>query len=447
MIFEGLAEKLQNTFKKLSGKGKLNEKDVKNALREVKMALLEADVNYKVVKNFIKRIEERAVGSEVMESLTPAQQVIKIVNDELSDLMGGSRTEINLADKPPTVIMLVGLQGAGKTTFAGKLARNFKNDGKQPLLAAGDVYRPAAIKQLQILGDRLDVPVFSMGDKNNPVDIAKGALSSAKSNGNDVVIFDTAGRLHIDEEMMDELKEVKSAVNPDEILLVVDAMTGQDAVNVAENFDDTLGIDGVVLTKLDGDARGGAALSIKSVTGKPIKFVGTGEKLADMEPFYPERMSSRILGMGDVLSLIEKAEKSIDEQKAKELEEKLRNNEFTLDDFLEQMDQVRNMGPLDQVLGMMPGMGGAKQLKNMQVDEKQLDHIEAIINSMTKEERIDPDIINGSRRKRIANGSGRKVQEVNRLLKQFKQTKKMMKQLNSGKKPGGLGGMNLPFFG
>ncbi len=447
MIFEGLAEKLQETFKKLSGKGKLSEKDVKNALREVKMALLEADVNYKVVKNFVKRIEERAVGSEVMESLTPAQQVIKIVNDELSDLMGGSRAEINLSDSPPTVIMLVGLQGAGKTTFAGKLARNFKNEGKQPLLAAGDVYRPAAIKQLQVLGDRLDVPVFSMGDNNDPVDIAKGALSSAKSNGNDIVILDTAGRLHIDEEMMDELENVKSAINPDEILLVVDAMTGQDAVNVAENFDNSLGVNGVVLTKLDGDARGGAALSIKSVTGKPIKFVGTGEKLADMEPFYPERMSSRILGMGDVLSLIEKAEKNIDEKKAKELEEKFRNNEFTLDDFLDQMDQVRNMGPLDQVLGMMPGMGGAKQLKNMQVDEKQLDHIEAIINSMTKEERLDPSIINGSRRKRIANGSGRKVQEVNRLLKQFRQTKKMMKQLNKGGKPGGgLGGMNLPFI-
>ncbi|MGM0409504.1 MAG: signal recognition particle protein [Bacillota bacterium] len=447
MIFEGLAEKLQETFKKLSGKGKLSEKDVKSALREVKMALLEADVNYKVVKNFVKRIEERAVGSEVMESLTPAQQVIKIVNDELSDLMGGSRAEINLSDNPPTIIMLVGLQGAGKTTFAGKLARNFKNEGKQPLLAAADVYRPAAIKQLQVLGDRLDVPVFSMGDNNDPVDIAKGALSSAKSNGNDIVILDTAGRLHIDEEMMDELEDVKSAINPNEILLVVDAMTGQDAVNVAENFDDSLGVDGVVLTKLDGDARGGAALSIKAVTGKPIKFVGTGEKLADMEPFYPERMSSRILGMGDVLSLIEKAEKSIDEKKAKELEEKFRNNEFTLDDFLEQMDQVRNMGPLDQVLGMMPGMGGAKQLKNMQVDEKQLDHIEAIINSMTKEERLDPSIINGSRRKRIANGSGRKVQEVNRLLKQFRQTKKMMKQLNKGGKPGGgLGGMNLPFI-
>lgn len=446
MIFEGLAEKLQDTFKKLSGKGKLNEDDVKSALREVKMALLEADVNYKVVKNFVKKIEKRAVGSEVMESLTPAQQVIKIVDDELSTLMGGSRTELNISDEPPTVIMLVGLQGAGKTTFAGKLARFFKNDGKEPLLTAGDIYRPAAIKQLQVLGDRLELPVFSMGDNKNPVDIAKGAVSSAKSHGNDPVIFDTAGRLHIDEDMMEELEDIKKAVNPDEILLVVDAMTGQDAVNVAENFDDVLGVDGVVLTKLDGDARGGAALSIKAVTGKPIKFVGTGEKLADMEPFYPDRMSSRILGMGDVLSLIEKAENSIDEKKAKKLEEKLRNNEFTLDDFLEQMDQVRNMGPLDQVLGMMPGMSGSKQLKNMEVDEKQLDYIEAIINSMTKEEKLDPSIINGSRRKRIAKGSGTKVQEVNRLLKQFKQTKKLMKQLNSGKKSG-MGGMDLPFFG
>src|SRR6056297_626382 len=445
MIFEGLAEKLQDTFKKLSGKGKLNEKDVKSALREVKMALLEADVNYKVVKNFIKRIEERAVGSEVMESLTPGQQVIKIVNDELSDLMGGSRAEINLSDNPPTTIMLVGLQGAGKTTFAGKLARNFKNEGKQPLLAAGDIYRPAAIKQLQVLGDRLEVPVFSMGDKKDPSDIAKGAVSSANSKGNDVVIFDTAGRLHIDEEMMDELKEIKSAINPDEILLVVDAMTGQDAVNVAENFDDVLGIDGVALTKLDGDARGGAALSIKAVTGKPIKFVGTGEKLADLEQFHPDRMASRILGMGDVLSLIEKAEESIDKKKAAELEEKLRKNEFTLEDFLDQMDQVRNMGPMDQLLGMMPGMSDSKQLKNMQVDEKQLDHIEAIINSMTPEERRDPAVINGSRRKRIAQGSGTNIQEVNRLLKQFKQTKKMMKQLNSGKL--GKGGFKMPFFG
>ena len=446
MIFEGLAEKLQDTFKKLKGKGKLSEKDVKSALREVKMALLEADVNYKVVKDFVKKIEERAVGKEVMESLTPAQQVIKIVNEELTGLMGGDRSDITFDSSPPNVIMMVGLQGAGKTTTAGKLARSFKNDGKQPLLAAGDVYRPAAIKQLRILGERLELPVFSMGDKNDPVDIAKAAVSSAESNGNDLVILDTAGRLHIDEEMMDELEAIKDSIEPDEILLVVDAMTGQDAVNVAENFDDTLGIDGVILTKLDGDARGGSALSIKAVTGEPIKYIGTGEKLADLEPFYPERMASRILGMGDVLSLIEKAEKSIDEQKAKELEEKLRKNQFTLDDFLDQMEQVRSMGPLDEVLGMIPGMGGAKQLKNLQVDEKQLDHIEAIINSMTDEERQDPSIINGSRRKRIARGSGTKIQQVNRLLKQFKQTKKMMKQLNSGKKPT-PGNLNMPFFG
>ncbi|MFW6410116.1 MAG: signal recognition particle protein, partial [Halanaerobiales bacterium] len=412
----------------------------------VKMALLEADVNYRVVKDFIGKIKKRAVGKEVMESLTPGQQVVKIVNEELTELMGGSRDKINLADTPPTIIMLVGLQGAGKTTFAGKLARIYKQEGKQPLLVAADIYRPAAIKQLKVLGDRLEVPVFSMGDKKDPVDITRAAVSSAQSEGQDIVILDTAGRLHVDEKMMEELSAIKENVNPHEILLVVDAMTGQDAVNVAEKFDDVLGIDGISLTKLDGDARGGAALSIKAVTGKPIKFAGTGEKLADLEPFHPDRMSSRILGMGDMLSLIEKAEKSIDEEKAKKLEEKIRQNEFTLEDFLDQMDQVRNMGPLDQVLGMIPGMSGAKQLKNLQVDEKQLDHIEAIINSMTPEERRDPDILNASRRKRIARGSGTKIQEVNRLLKQFRQTKKMMKQFNKGKQPG-PGKLNLPFMG
>ncbi len=446
LIFEGLAEKLQGTLKKLRGKGKLNEKDVDSALREVKMALLEADVNYRVVKDFIGKIKKRAVGKEVMESLTPGQQVVKIVNEELTELMGGSRDKINLADTPPTIIMLVGLQGAGKTTFAGKLARIYKQEGKQPLLVAADIYRPAAIKQLKVLGDRLEVPVFSMGDKKDPVDITRAAVSSAQSEGQDIVILDTAGRLHVDEKMMEELSAIKENVNPHEILLVVDAMTGQDAVNVAEKFDDVLGIDGISLTKLDGDARGGAALSIKAVTGKPIKFAGTGEKLADLEPFHPDRMSSRILGMGDMLSLIEKAEKSIDEEKAKKLEEKIRQNEFTLEDFLDQMDQVRNMGPLDQVLGMIPGMSGAKQLKNLQVDEKQLDHIEAIINSMTPEERRDPDILNASRRKRIARGSGTKIQEVNRLLKQFRQTKKMMKQFDKGKQPG-PGKLNLPFMG
>ncbi|ADO77071.1 signal recognition particle protein [Halanaerobium praevalens] len=445
MIFSSLAEKLQDTFNKLKGKGKLSEKDVKAALKEVKMALLEADVNYKVVKDFIKKIEERAVGNEVMESLTPGQHVIKIVNEEMQALMGGSKEDIAISSEPPTIIMMVGLQGSGKTTSAGKLARKLDKDGKNPLLVAGDVYRPAAIRQLQVLGERLDLPVFSMGDDSNPVDIAKGSINYASSHNCDTIILDTAGRLHIDQEMMEELESIKAAVDPDEILLVVDAMTGQDAVNVAKNFDQRLDVDGIVLTKMDGDARGGAALSIKAITGKPIKFAGTGEKLADLETFHPDRMSSRILGMGDVLSLIEKAEQSIDQEKAKKLEEKLRKNEFTLEDFMEQMEQVRNMGPMDEILGMIPGLGGAKQLKNMQVDDKHLDYIEAIISSMTPEERRDPEVINGSRRKRIAQGSGTSIQEVNRLLKQFRQTKKMMKQLNSGKMKKG-GGFNLPFF-
>ena len=360
---------------KIRGKGRLNEQDVKTALKEIRMALLEADVNFKVVKDFVKKIEERAVGHEVMESLTPAQQVIKIVNEELTSLMGGQKSELVFAAKPPTVFMMVGLQGAGKTTQCGKLARILKEKGKNPLLVAGDIYRPAAIKQLQVLGERLGVPVFSMGDQHSPVDIAKAAINHANTAGNDVVIIDTAGRLHIDEAMMDELKAIKTNIKPHEILLVVDAMTGQDAVNVAQNFDEALGIDGVILTKLDGDARGGAALSIKAVTGKPIKFVGMGEKLDALEPFHPDRMASRILGMGDVLTLIEKAEANINAQKAMELEEKLRKNEFTLDDFLEQMEQVRNMGPLEQILGMIPGLSSAG-LKNLQVDEKQLDRIE-----------------------------------------------------------------------
>ena len=445
MIFSSLAEKLQDTFDKLRGKGKLTEKDVKAALKEVKMALLEADVNYKVVKDFISKIEERAVGKEVMESLTPGQHVIKIVNEEMQELMGGSKEDIAISSEPPTIIMMVGLQGSGKTTSAGKLARKLSKDGKNPLLVSADVYRPAAIRQLQVLGERLELPVFSMGEDSNPVDIAKGSINYAASHNCDTIILDTAGRLHIDQEMMEELENIKGTVEPDEILLVVDAMTGQDAVNVAKNFDQRLDIDGIVLTKMDGDARGGAALSIKAITGKPIKFAGTGEKLADLETFHPDRMSSRILGMGDVLSLIEKAEKSIDQEKAKALEEKLRKNEFTLEDFMEQMEQVRNMGPMDEILGMIPGMGGAKQLKNMQVDDKQLDYIEAIISSMTPEERRDPEVINGSRRKRIAQGSGTSIQEVNRLLKQFRQIKKMMKQLNSGKMKKG-GGLNLPFF-
>ena len=450
MIFEGLAEKLQDTFDKLKGKGKLSESDVKSALREVKLALLEADVNFKVVKNFISKVEERAVGKEVLDSLTPGQQVIKIVNEELTDLMGGAQSKVEYASDPPTVIMLTGLQGAGKTTTAGKLAKRFIKDGKDPLLVAADVYRPAAIKQLQVLGERLEQPVFSMGDKQNPVDIAKAAISRAESNGNDVVILDTAGRLHIDEELMDELSQIKSAVVPDEILLVVDSMTGQDAVNVADKFDDTLGIDGVVLTKLDGDARGGAALSISSVTGKPIKFAGVGEKLEDLEPFHPDRMASRILGMGDVLSLIEKAEEEMDQKKAQELEEKLRKNEFTLEDFMDQLEQVRNMGSFKEILNMIPGVGN--KIKDLDMDEGQLDKIEAIISSMTKEEKRDPEMIKGSRRRRIANGSGTEVQDVNRLLKQFKQTQKMMKQVGDMQQGGGLGGKmggggNFPFFG
>ncbi len=448
MIFSGLSEKLQDTFDKLKGKGKLSEDDVKSALREVKLALLEADVNFKVVKELINKIEERSIGSEVMESLSPGQQVIKIVNEELTDLMGGSQSKLTFSSNPPTVIMLVGLQGAGKTTTISKLAQRLKDDGKDPLLVAADVYRPAAIKQLQVLGDQLDQPVFSMGDKNDPVDIVKAAVSSAENNANDVVLVDTAGRLHIDEELMDELKNIKKAVIPQEILLVVDSMTGQDAVNVAEKFDDNLGIDGVILTKLDGDARGGAALSISKVTGKPIKFVGVGEKADDLEPFHPDRMASRILGMGDVLSLIEKAEQEIDEKKAKEMEEKLRKEEFTLEDFHEQMNQVRNMGSMKEILGMLPGMGS--KIKDLDMDEGQLDLIEAIINSMTQEEKLKPEIINGSRRRRIAKGSGTSVQDVNRLLKQFKQTKKMMKKLGD-MQGGGLGGalkgkMDLPFF-
>ncbi len=444
MVFENLAEKLQATFSKLRGKGKLNEKDVKTALKEVKLALLEADVNFKVVKDFIKKIEERAVGYEVMESLSPGQQVIKIVNDELTKLMGGTQSKLASASKPPTIILMVGLQGAGKTTTTGKLAKLLEKQGRRPLLVAADIYRPAAIKQLQVLGERLDIPVFSMGSQTSPIDIAKAAVQYAENQGRDYMIIDTAGRLHINEELMGELKDIKASVKPHEILLVVDSMTGQDAVNVAESFDQALGIDGVVLTKLDGDARGGAALSIRTVTGKPIKFIGMGEKLDGLEPFHPDRMANRILGMGDVLSLIEKAQETIDLKKAQELEEKLRKQEFTFEDFLDQMKQVRNMGPLDQLMGMIPGMGKVKQLKNMQVDEKALDHVEAIINSMTREERVNPDVINGSRRKRIARGSGTSVQEVNKLLKQFNDVRKMMKQLTGMQKKGKMS--KFPFM-
>lgn len=433
MAFESLASKLQETFKKLKGRGKLTEKDVKEAMREVKLALLEADVNFKVVKDFVNKVSERAIGSEVLESLTPGQHVIKIVKDELTDLMGSTQSKIVFAPKPPTVLMLVGLQGAGKTTTCGKLAAVLRKQGKKPLLVAGDIYRAAAIKQLQVVGNQLDIPVFTMGDKKSPVDIAKAAIQYAGSNGNDLVIIDTAGRLHINEELMEELVNIKQAVKPTEILLVVDAMTGQDAVNVAENFNQKLGIDGVILTKFDGDTRGGAALSVRAVTGKPIKFVGMGEKLSDLEPFYPDRIASRILGMGDILSLIDKAQEAFDQKKALELEKKIRAQQFTFDDFLNQLEQMKNMGPLDQVLGMIPGMN-QKMLKNVEIDDKQLAHVEAIIKSMTKKERENPSIINSSRKKRIANGSGTKIQDVNNLLKQFEQMQKLMKQFGDPKK-------------
>ncbi|WP_371371293.1 signal recognition particle protein [Sporomusa aerivorans] len=445
MVFESLADKLQQTFKKLRGRGKLSESDVAEALKEVRMALLEADVNFKVVKDLVAKIKERAVGQEVLESLTPAQHVIKIVNEELTNLMGGTQSRIAIASRPPTVIMLVGLQGAGKTTTAGKLAHLLKRQGKRPLMVAADIYRPAAIKQLEVLGEKLEIPVFTMGQEN-PVNIAKKAVDQALMMARDIVIIDTAGRLHINEELMNELKSIKQTVRPHEILLVVDAMTGQDAVNVAETFNNDLGIDGVILTKLDGDARGGAALSIKAVTGQPIKFAGMGEKLDALEPFHPDRMASRILGMGDVLSLIEKAESAINLEKAQEMQKKLRKEEFTLDDFLEQIEQVRKLGPLDQILGMLPGMGKIKQLQGMDFDDKEVKHIIAIIRSMTAKERRDPAIINGSRRKRIALGSGTRVQDVNRLLKQFGEAKKMMKRIQEMQKSGKKPNFKLPFM-
>lgn len=449
MVFEGLAEKLQGALNKLKSKGKLSEKDVDLAMREVRLALLEADVNFKVVKDFIKKIKERSIGSEVMESLTPGQQVIKIVNEELTDLMGESEEKIEFSSKPPTVILMSGLQGAGKTTTSGKLANNLIKQGKNPLLVACDVYRPAAIKQLEVVGEKVGAPVFTMGTKTDPVNIAKAALEHAKKNRNDVVIIDTAGRLHIDEELMDEIGNIYKAVEPDEILLVLDAMTGQDAVNVAKSFDEKLSITGVILTKLDGDARGGAALSLRAVTNKPIKYVGMGEKLDDLETFHPDRMASRILGMGDVLSFIEKAQENIDTEKAMELEKKIRTAQFTFDDFLDQLDQMKNMGPLDEILGMIPGMN-SKALKGLDVDEKDIGRIEAIIRSMTKKEREKPEIINSSRRKRISEGSGATVIEVNKLLKQFKETKKMMKKFGNMEKSmgkmGKKGGLGFPFF-
>ena len=445
MAFQSLTEKLANAFKKFRNKGKLTEADVKEGMREVKLALLEADVNFKVVKSFTQSVTERAVGSEVLESLLPAQQIVKIVNEELIKLMGGETPKINISPKPPTVVMMVGLQGAGKTTHAAKIANMYKQKSKNPLLVACDVYRPAAVDQLKVVGESVKVPVFSMGTKISPVEIAKAGVEHAKKNGHDMVIIDTAGRLHIDEALMEELVKIKATVNPSEILLTVDAMLGQDAVNVAKTFNDLLDITGVVLTKMDGDTRGGAALSVKYIIGKPIKFIGMGEKMDAIELFHPDRMASRILGMGDILSLIEKAEAAYDEKNAKELEKKMREQTFSLDDFLEQMHQLKKMGNLEQLVGMIPG-ANAGALKNAQLDESQMAKTEAIILSMTRQERLKPDIINGSRRKRIANGSGTSVEDVNRLLKQFEQMKKMMKQFaNMGKHRKGFGGMKLPF--
>ena len=437
MAFEGLSEKLSAAFKKLRGKGRLSEADVKEAMREIRLALLEADVSYKVVKQFIAQVTEKAVGADVLEALSPAQMIIKIVNQELTELMGGTSAKLTIASKPPTVIMMVGLQGAGKTTNGAKLAGLMKKqNGKRPLLAACDIYRPAAIKQLEVVGEQLGIPVFQMG-QTDPVDIAKAAVEHAVKHGNDMVFLDTAGRLHVDEELMDELRNIKAAVNPTEILLVVDAMIGQDAVNAAKAFDDALDIDGVVLTKLDGDARGGAALSIKAVTGKPIKFVGMGEKLDQIEVFHPDRMASRILGMGDMLSLIEKAEQSFDQQKALELQEKLRKNKFTLTDFYDQMAQLKNMGSLTEIAGMLPGVK-ASDLEGATMDEKLLQRMEDIILSMTPYERENPNVLNSSRKKRIAAGSGTQVVDVNRLLKQFEMLQAMTKQFSGGKLPKNL---------
>ncbi len=430
MAFEGLTEKLSAVFKKLRGKGRLTESDVKEAMREIRLALLEADVSYKVVKDFVKNVTERCVGSDVLESLTPAQMVVKIVNEELTALMGSENQKINNASNGPTVVMLVGLQGAGKTTNGAKLAGLFKKQGRRPLLVACDVYRPAAIKQLEVVGGQLEIPVFQMG-QTNPVEIAKAAIRHAIQHGNDMVFLDTAGRLHVDEELMNELKAIKAEVKPSEIMLVVDAMTGQDAVNAAQTFNEWLDIDGVMLSKLDGDARGGAALSVKAVTGKPIKFIGVGEKLDQIEPFHPGRMASRILGMGDVLSLIEKAEQAIDQKKAAELEARLRQNKFTLADFYDQLVQIQSMGSMQDILSMLPGAGA---LKDVQVDEKALGHIKAIIQSMTPYERENPNCIGSSRKKRIAAGCGQRVEDVNKLLRQFESMQKMMKQFNG---PGG----------
>ncbi len=445
-MFDSLVDKMNAAFRKFRNKGKLTEADVKEGMREIKLALLEADVNYKVVREFTSKVTERAVGTDVLESLMPAQMIVKIVNEELTALMGSANEKLNFSNNGPTVIMMVGLQGAGKTTHCGKIAGMLKNKHKRrPLLVACDVYRPAAIKQLQVVGEQLDIPVFTMGDQVSPVEIAKAGVRHAVEHGHDVVFIDTAGRLHVDETMMDELVAIKEAVEPKEILLVIDAMLGQDAVNVAETFNDKLDLTGVVLTKLDGDTRGGAALSVRSVTGKPIKFVGIGEKLDAIEPFYPDRMASRILGMGDVLSLIEKAENAYDEKQAAELEEKLRKNVFTLDDFLDQFRQIKKMGNVEQLIGMVPGIDRSK-LKDVKIDEKQMAHTEAVILSMTKKERAKPDILNAKRRQRIAAGAGVGVDEVNRVMKQYDQVCKMMKQF-SGKnmKKFARKGMKFPF--
>ena len=446
MIFENLSDKLQNALGKLRGKGKLSEKDIDIAMKEIKIALLEADVNYMVVKDFVKSVKEKSLGERVMESLTPGQQVVKIVNEELTRLMGEKEAKLEVSSKLPTIIMLCGLQGAGKTTHAGKIALFLKKQNKKPLLVAADIYRPAAIKQLQVVGEKVGSPVFSMGDKENPVKIAEEGIKEAEKSGYDTVIIDTAGRLYIDEDLMEEIKNIKAAVNPTEILLTVDSMTGQDAVNVAKTFNDALDITGVILTKLDGDTRGGAALSVRSVTGKPIKFIGVGEKLDDLELFYPERMASRILGMGDVLSLIEKAQKAIDEKEAKALEEKIRSQTYDFNDFLNQLAQMRNLGPLENILGMLPGVN-SKMLKGLKIDENEIKKIEAMIYSMTKEERSKPDIIDNSRKERIARGSGQPISELNKLIKQFKESKKMMKKFSGmGNAMKKRGKFKMPFF-
>lgn len=447
MAFEGLSDKLEAAFKKLRGKGKLTETDVRNAMREVRLALLEADVNYKVARDFTAKVTERAIGAQVMESLTPGQMVVKIVNEELTELMGGTRSRLASAPHPPTVVMMCGLQGVGKTTYCAKLGLMLKNQGNRPLLVACDIYRPAAIKQLQVVGEKAGVPVFEKGTAD-PVEIAREAIKLAKDQGYDYVLLDTAGRLHIDEELMDELKRVKAEIKPHEILLLIDAMTGQDAVNVATAFNEALGVDGLVLTKLDGDTRGGAALSARAVTGKPIKFIGTGEKLGDLDAFHPDRMASRILGMGDVLSLIEKAETSLDEKKAMELESKLRKNKFDLNDLLNQLREMKKMGNLKEMLAMLPGVG--KQLNDVEIDERQFDRTQAIILSMTPAEREKPDLINPSRKRRIAAGCGMQVEDVNRLLKQYRDMQRMFKQFSGkgmrkkmrrmGQLPPGMGG-------